>query len=151
MNTEDEERVLSAISLTMKFYNKPWDDITRRFWRQWLRQQSNPELILEALRQYPNEGRYAPKPADIWGLMDKIKPPRSTYKEPVIIDNCPAEIRQAWLYWIPKFWNQDLPFKHEAVDEDLAEQYLITVNQEAKRCDMPDSIPDTHKLAEVWQ
>ena len=153
MILEDEERCLSAIAMTLQFYNKKMDDINRKFWRQWLRQQTNPELILDALRLYPNEGRFAPKPADIQQIMELIRPPRSTHKEQVIIDTCPPEIRKAWTYWIPRFWGQPLPFKEQAeqVDEDLAEQYLITVNKEAKRCNAPEAIPETHQLQEIWQ
>jgi len=149
MMLEDEERCLSAISMTLQFYNKKMDDINRKFWRQWLRQQTNPELILDALRLYPNEGRYAPKPADIQGIMELIRPPKSTFKQQVIIDDCPAEIREAWSYWLPRFWNRDLPFK-VTVDEDKAEEYLITVNKEAKRCNTPEAIPETHRLQEIW-
>ena len=149
MTNEDEERCLSAIKKTLQFYNKKMDDIQRKFWRQWLRQQNNPELILDALRQYPNTGKFAPKPADIQQIIEEIRPPKSTVKEQVIIDDCPADIREAWCYWIPRFWNRDLPFKTE-VDEDKAEQYLITVNQEAKRTNTPESIPETHRLKEIW-
>ena len=38
VTSEDEERVLGAVAMTVKFYNKPFDDITRKFWRQWIRQ-----------------------------------------------------------------------------------------------------------------
>ena len=149
MIAEEEERCLSAIKKTLEFYNKKWSDNDRQFWRYYLRQIRNPELFLDALRQYPATGRFAPKPADITAIMEEIRPPKSTHKEQPIIDDCPAEIREAWCYWIPRFWNRDLPFKTE-VDEDKAEQYLITVNQEAKRTNTPESIPDTHKLTEVW-
>ena len=149
VNIADEEEVLSAISMTVKFYNKPFDDLTRQFWRRWLRQQNNKEMVLEALRQYPNTGKFCPKPADIYAIMQEITPPKTTFKEQEIVDDCPSDIREAWSYWIPRFWNQDLPFKTK-VNEDQAEQYLITVNQEAKRLNQPDSIPDTHKLQEIW-
>ena len=149
MISEDEERCLSAIKKTLQFYNKSFDDNTRQFWRYYLRQVRNAELFLDALRQYPATGRYAPKPADITEIMEIIRPPKSTHKQKEIIDDCPAEIREAWSYWIPRFWNRDLPFKTE-VDEDKAEQYLITVNQEAKRTNTPEAIPDTHKLQEIW-
>ena len=150
MLVQDQERCLSAIQKTLLFYNKTWDQNTRQFWTMWLRQQRNPELVLDALRIYPNEGRYAPRPADIQQLIEKLRPPKTTFKEQVIIDDCPAEIREAWSYWMPRFWNRDLPFKTE-VDEDKAEQYLITVNQEAKRTNTPEAIPETHRLQEVWQ
>jgi hypothetical protein len=147
--SEDEERCLSAIKKTLQFYNKSFDDNTRQFWRYYLRQIRNAELFLDALRQYPATGRYAPRPADISAIIEEIRPPKSTVKQAEIIDDCPAEIREAWSYWIPRFWNRDLPFKTE-VDEDKAEQYLITVNQEAKRTNTPEAIPETHKLTEVW-
>ena len=149
MLVQDQERCLSAIQKTLQFYNKAWDQNTRQFWTMWLRQQRNPELVLDALRIYPNEGRYAPRPADIQQLIEKLRPPKTTFKEQAIVDDCPSHIREAWAYWVPRFWNRDLPFKTE-VDEDKAEQYLITVNEEAKRCNLPDSIPDTHKLKEIW-
>jgi hypothetical protein len=152
MRHEDEERCLSAIQMTLQFYNKKMDDITRKFWRQWLRQQRNPELVLDALRQYPNEGKFAPKPADIQAIIELIRPPKSTVKEEEVVDNCPPEIRKAWTYWIPQFWDQPMPFKEtaEPVSEDQAEAWLILINQEAKRCNTPEAIPDTHKLQEIW-
>jgi hypothetical protein len=148
--SEEEERCLSAIKKTLEFYNKKWSDNDRQFWRYYLRQVRNPELFLDALRQYPATGRFAPKPADISAIMEEIRPPKSTVKQAEIIDDCPSDIREAWSYWIPRFWNKDLPFKTE-VDESKAEQYLITVNQEAKRTNTPEAIPETHRLQEVWQ
>jgi len=152
VRVEDEDRCLSAISMTLQFYNKKMDDITRKFWRQWLRQQSNAELVLDALRQYPNEGKFAPKPADIQQIIELIRPPKTTYKEQELEDTCPPEIRKAWTYWMQKFWDQPLPFKagQEEVTEDQAEAWLILVNEEAKKFNYPDSIPDTHKLQEIW-
>ena len=152
MRVEDEERCLSAISMTLQFYGKKLDELQRKFWRQWLRQQNNPELVLDALRLYPNEGRFAPKPADIQQIIELIRPPKSTYKEKEIEDTCPPEIRKAWIHWIPRFWDQPLPFKEQAeqVTEDQAEAWLILINQEAKRLNQPDSIPETHKLQEIW-
>jgi hypothetical protein len=149
MMMQDEERCLGAIKKTLEFYNKKWDDNQRQFWRYYLRQQNNAELFLDALRQYPATGKFAPKPADIQQLIETIRPPKSTVKEQEIVDTCPANIREAWSYWLPRFWNQGLPFK-VTVDEDKAEEYLITVNQEAKRCNTPEAIPDTHKLQEIW-
>ena len=150
MISEEEERCLSAIKKTLEFYNKKWSDNDRQFWRYYLRQVRNPELFLDALRQYPATGRFAPKPADISAIMEEIRPPKSTVKQAEIIDDCPSDIREAWSYWIPRFWNKDLPFKTE-VNESKAEQYLITVNQEAKRTNTPEAIPETHRLQEVWQ
>jgi hypothetical protein len=151
MRHEEEERCLSAIQMTLQFYNKKMDDITRKFWRQWLRQQRNPELVLDALRQYPNEGKFAPKPADIQAIIELIRPPKSTVKEQEIVDTCPPEIRKAWSYWIPKFWGESA-IKLDAVDADYdqAEAWLILINQEAKRCNTPEAIPDTHRLQEIW-
>jgi hypothetical protein len=149
MMMQDEERCLGAIKKTLEFYNKKWDDNQRQFWRYYLRQQNNAELFLDALRQYPATGKFAPKPADIQQIIETIRPPKSTVKEQEIVDTCPANIREAWSYWLPRFWNQDLPFK-VTVDENKAEEYLITVNQEAKRCNTPEAIPDTHKLQEIW-
>jgi hypothetical protein len=153
VNIADEEEVLSAVEMTVKFFNRPFDQLTRQFWRRWLRQQNNKEMVLEALRQYPNTGKFCPKPADIYAIMQEITPPKTTFKEQELVDNCPPEIRAGWSYWIPRFWDQPLPFKdkEQQVSEDQAEAWLILVNQEAKRCNQPDSIPDTHKLQEIWQ
>ena len=153
MNTEDEERVLGAVAMTIKFYNKPFDDLTRKFWRQWIRQQRSAEQILDALRAYPNVGRFCPKPADIYSIMLEAKPSRSNYKEQEIVDTCPEDIRKGWVYWMQRFWDQPLPFKEqeeEVVSDEQAEAWLILINQEAKKFDYPDAIPDTHKLQEIW-
>ena len=154
MTSEDEERVLGAVQKTVRFYNKPWDDLTRQFWRQWVRQQRDAEVVLDALRQYPNIGRFCPKPADIYSIMLETKPARSNNSEPEIVDTCPPEIMNAWSYWIPQFWGDPLPFNDVdadvKVDDSQAEAWLILINQEAKKFNLPDSIPETHKLHEIW-
>lgn len=161
MRLEDEERCLSAIQLTLQFYNKKMDDITRKFWRQWLRNQSNAELVLDALRQYPNTGKFAPKPADIFSIMEEIRPPKNSFKSTEeLTTDCPDDVRKAWIYWMDKFWQMPiivtadltaLKQDKEVISEEQAEEWLILINHEAKKYNLPDSIPDTHKLAEVWQ
>ena len=160
MRVEDEERILAAVAKTLKFYNKPWDDNTRQFWTMWVRQQRNSELILEALRQYPNTGKFAPKPADIYTIMETIRPPKSTAQEVELTTDCPEEVRRAWIFWMNKFWQMPiiatadlkaLKQDKEVISEEQAEAWLILVNEEAKKYNLPDSIPDTHKLTEVWQ
>ena len=153
MSSDDEERVLGAVQKTVRFYNKPWDDLTRQFWRQWVRQQRDANVVLDALRLYPNTGRFCPKPADIYSIMLEFKPARSNQQEQVLVDTCPAEIRSAWSYWIPQFWGDPLPFnasEDAEVDDSQAEAWLILINQEAKKFNLPDSIPETHKLQEIW-
>ena len=159
MVNQDEERCLSAIKKTLEFYNKKWSDNDRQFWRYYLRQVRNPELFLDALRQYPATGRFAPKPADITAIMEEIRPPKNTYKEPDLTTDCPDEVRRAWIYWMNEFWqmpiiaNADLKAlkqDKEVISEDQAEAWLILVNEEAKKYNLPDSIPDTHKLQEIW-
>ena len=152
MSIADEDRVLGAIKLTLNFYGKKPDDMQLKFWRRWVRGQNNTELVLEALRQYPNTGKFAPKPADIQAIIEEIRPPKSSYREQELEDTCPPEIRAAWMHWVPKFWDQPLPFKEgaEPVSDSQAEAWLILVNQEAKRCNTPEAIPETHKLQEIW-
>ena len=153
MSSDDEERVLGAVQKTVRFYNKPWDDLTRQFWRQWVRQQRDANVVLDALRLYPNTGRFCPKPADIYSIMLEFKPARSNQQEQVLVDTCPAEIRSAWSYWIPQFWGDPLPFnasEDAEVDDNQAEAWLILINQEAKRTNTPEAIPETHKLQEIW-
>ena len=159
MNMADEEEILSAVSMTVKFYGKPFDELTRQFWRRWTRQQTNKEMILEALRQYPNVGKFCPKPADIYSIMQEITPPRTTFKEQELVDDCPEDVRRAWIYWMNEFWQMPiiatadlkaLKQDKEKISEEQAEEWLILVNHEAKKYNLPDSIPDTHKLTEIW-
>ena len=130
MLNQDEERCLAAVRKTLEFYNKKWDENTRQFWRYYLRQIRNPELFLDALRQYPATGKFAPKPADITAIIEEIRPPKSTVKEAELIDDCPPEIRMAWIHWLPKFWGTELPFKAERPQpteeqEEARQQHIV--------------------------
>lgn len=63
------------------------------------------------------------------------------------------EIPKAWK-WYMGLISKDSRFQffqdHAVVDDETADRYLLLVNREAHRLNMPDAIQDTHKLQEVW-
>lgn len=153
MNQKEINDVLFAVDYTHKFYNKQLEDIHKQVWsRTILDSGYTPFQWQEALRNWPAIGKFAPRPAEILeqlNLRRENTPKENKAPEPLTTD-CPEPIANAWRYWIPIFWGQDLPFEQGKVDDSEAEAYLILVNEEAKRTNTPESIPEKYKLELIW-
>ena len=153
MEKKDLEDVLFAVKYTHQFYNKQLEDIHRQVWSRTVLDSGYSSFQwLESLRQWPSIGKFAPRPAEILEqlhLKRDTKPRESSPAEPLTTD-CPEPIANAWRYWMPIFWGEDLPFEQGEVDESQAEAYLILVNEEAKRTNTPEAIPDTYRLEQIW-
>lgn len=153
MEKKELEDVLFAVKYTHQFYNKQLEDVHRQVWSRTVLDSGYSSFQwLESLRQWPAIGKFAPRPAEILeqlNLKRENKPKNYQQSEPLTTD-CPEPIAKAWRYWIPIFWGQSLPFDVEEADMGEAEAYLILVNEEAKRTDTPDAIPDKYKLEQIW-
>lgn len=154
MEQKELNDVLFAADYTLKFYGKPMEKIHRQVWSRTIIDSGySSHQWQEALREWPSIGKFAPKPSEILdhlNLKRENKPRSHQPSEPLTTD-CPEPIAKAWRYWIPVFWGQSLPWG-EAEDADFseAEAYLNLVNQEAKRLNMPEAIPDKYKIEQIW-
>jgi hypothetical protein len=106
------------------------------------------------LKNYFQIGKFAPKPPEILEMLAEERQ-HTQAKAPApkeLTTDCPPHIADAWRYWIPKFWGQALPGPStEVVDHhEKEDEYLMTVNREAKRTRTPEAIPQAYKLREVW-
>ena len=137
------------------FYGKEFDEIQRAFWMKFVQKQDYHRLMA-ALREYPEHGRYAPKPKDISELIERDKPQQGRIGEfpnKEIETDCPPEISRAWMFWLQHWYgmNPSTWPKVEGVSEEEAEEMLMLVNKEAARTGMPDAMPEGYKLPEVWE
>ena len=145
---------MHALGQVYAFYGKEFDDIQRAFWSQFVQQQDYHRLMT-ALRQYPSEGRYAPKPRDISELIERDAPTVPAHKalpdKPMTTD-CPENVSRAWMFWLQHWYgmNPSTWPKVEGVTEEEAEKMLLLVNQEAKRTQTPEAIPEGYRVQGVW-
>ena len=145
---------MHALGQVYAFYGKEFDDIQRAFWMQFVQKQDYHRLMA-ALREYPEHGRYAPKPKDISELIERDKPTQGQIGEFKNTDpetDCPPEIALAWMFWNQHWYgmNPSTWPKVDGVSTEEAEEMLLLVNQEAARVGLPEAIPEGYKLPEVW-
>ena len=151
MTREEEDEVLLAVDKLVKFYNRELDDLSKQFWRQWIRTVNDKEELLSAMRKYATRGKFCPKPADIQGIIDENpkKARDHNWNKPLTTD-CPQDVSDAWRYFLGKWWNHKIFLARDPLDESEMERWLIIVNKEAKRTSTPEAIPDEYKLQEIW-
>lgn len=153
MEQKELNDVLFAADYTLKFYGKPMEKIHKQVWSRTVLDSGYSSFQWkEVLREWPSIGKFAPKPSEILeqlALKSENKPRRFDSKKEEL-EPCPEPIAKAWRYWIPVFWGQSLPFESEDVDEAEAEAYLLLVNEEAKRTNTPEAIPDNYKIEQIW-
>ena len=144
-----------ALNYCFQFYGKQLDKQQQQVWQNIVRANSyNSVQWTTVLKNYFQVGKFAPKPPEILEMLAEERQHTRT-KQPApkeITINCPPHIADAWRYWIPKFWGQALPGPStEVVDNpEKEDEYLMTVNREAKRTNTPDAIPPAYRLREVW-
>jgi hypothetical protein len=153
VDRKELEDVMFAVKYTHQFYNKQLEEIHRQVWSRTVVDSGYTSFQwLESLREWPAVGKFAPRPAEILEqlhLKRDTRPKTSAPAEPLTTD-CPEAIANAWRYWIPVFWGQSLPFDVEEMDVSEAEAFLILINEEAKRTNTPEAIPDKYKLEQIW-
>jgi hypothetical protein len=148
------EDCMHALGQVYAFYNKEFDDIQRAFWMQFVQAQDQTRF-LTALRKYPSEGRYAPKPKDIAEIIERDAPlaeARKALPSKPLTTNCPPKISRAWMFWLSHWYGMNPSSwpKVENVTDEEAEEMLLLINQEARRCNSPQAIPEGHRLENVW-
>ena len=158
MDNVGRDDVLHALKYCYEFYRKPFLDIDKQVWGGMIRDHNYTAFQWqEEIRAYMARGTFCPKPKEILAQLSENKERKALRSaEPVaeITTDCPPEISNAWMYWAPIFHGQALPFASNKleveVDESLAEAWLLLVNEEAKRNNMPEAVPDKFKMREVW-
>ena len=155
MDNKEMGDVVFALKYCFEFYGKTLDRQQLQVWQNIVRSNSYTSVQWQAvLKSYFHVGKFAPKPPEILELLAEQRE-RTATRAPApkpITTNCPDHISDAWRYWIPKFWGEVLPGPSTIVIDgpEREEEFLMTVNREAKRTNNPDAIPDSHKLKEVW-
>ena len=156
MESKELGDVMFALKYCFEFYGKRLDKQQEQVWKSIIRNNSYSSFQWQAvLKQYFQIGKFAPKPPEILELLT-MEAERTKGKEATnpqsIVTNCPEDISSAWRYWIPKFWGEALPFQSDEseVSTEQAEEWLYTVNREAKRTKNPDAIPETYKIEDIW-
>ena len=155
MNNQDMGDVMYALKYCFEFYGKTLDRQQQQVWQNIIRTNSyNAVQWQTVLKQYFQVAKFAPKPPEILEMLAeerqhtqaKAPPPKQ------LTTNCPPHIADAWRYWIPKFWGQALPGPSTKVvdNSEKEDEYLMTVNREAKRTNTPEAIPSVYRLREVW-
>ena len=148
--------VVFALKYCFEFYGKHLDKQQLQVWQNIIRSNSyNSVQWATVLKSYFQVGKFAPKPPEILEMLaeERQHSQARSFKPPEpLTTNCPAHIADAWRYWIPKFWGQDLPGPSTNVVDspEKEDEYLMTVNREAKRTKIPEAIPQIYKLQEVW-
>lgn len=154
MDRVELDDALHALTQTMLYYGKELDDNQMRFWRSYLLNENVVE-VKAALLAHSHQSRYAPKISDVSDLIKQARQagaPQYKALAPTPESNCPPEISNAWLYWIKRWHDFDLPGTPDqsAVSESQAEAWLVLVNQEAKRHNTPEAIPEDFKISDIW-
>lgn len=144
-----------ALNYCFEFYGKTLDRHQKQVWQNIIRANSyNSVQWTTVLKNYFQVGKFAPKPPEILEMLAQEREHTQGRKPPPepITTNCPEDIANAWRYWLPKFWGMAVPGDSTKVvhHPELEDQYLMTVNREAKRTNTPEAIPPSFKLREVW-
>jgi hypothetical protein len=147
--------VMFALKYCFSFYGKVLDKQQQQVWQSIIRSNSYTSTQWQAvLKNYFQVGKFAPKPPEILEMLAEERQHTQAKAPPPqeITTSCPLHIADAWRYWIPKFWGQALPGPSTDVvaDHEKEEEYLMTVNREAKRTNTPEAIPPSFRLREVW-
>lgn len=159
MDSVTRHDVGQAITQSLAFYGKKLHPLDLAFWFEAL-DGYNAFEIKESIREYHKTGKFAPKPAHLIELIqarkttDKYSTRRTLIPEPEYTP-CPTHIADAWRWFIRLIaQGSDLEGifgQLNSVDAETQEQYLLIVNQEAKRTNNPDAVPFEYRLKEVWQ
>lgn len=153
MEQKEINDVLFAVAYTHKFYNKELEQVHKQVWSRTVLDSGYTAFQWkEVLREWPAIGKFAPRPSEILEQLNlkRENKPRNYAPAEEPVSDCPEPISKAWRYWIPVFWGQSLPFQSEDVDESEAEAYLLLVNEEAKRTNTPEAIPEKYRIEQIW-
>tara|TARA_R110000803_G_scaffold210442_1_gene282276 strand:+ start:1634 stop:2137 length:504 start_codon:yes stop_codon:yes gene_type:complete len=156
-SAQDRDDFLYALKQTLMFYGKDLDRMQTSFW--WTACNDKPIVKLkQALIEYTKVGKFAPRPADILTLVDSMTintgQRSKTFATPKT--NCPPSIAEAWSWFLGRIsedcTNPSFRIFESSSEIDIStqEKYLHTVNHEAHKYSMPESIPDEFKIKEVW-
>ena len=156
MEKIEKEQFTHALGQTLKFYGKDLEQNDFSFWHNALSAYRWDD-IRSGLLEYTKRGKYAPKPSDIIDIVKELQGRRRLDKalpsQVINRSERSEQIAVAWMFWIKQWWLSD-NFQSwpvvEGVTDEMAEDYLMLVNQEAKRCGEHEAIPESFKIADIW-
>lgn len=156
MNRVDIDDFTHALGQTVAFFGKELDKGQVALWIRAFAGKDYPP-IRNALLEYTRVGRYAPKPRDIYEIMDEQRATEAARLPPPQQQSCrcPPEIASAWMWFLATITKDSKTISgifdsSLNIDIDQQEKYLHIVNHEAHRLSRPDAIPEEYKLQEVW-
>lgn len=145
---DHDEIIHSLDSCMLLFTNKPMPETAKKFWMETLRP-FTVDQIQRGFTQYQREFTHAPRPAHILEILRGAKSSRQAPPKSISIP-CPPDIHAAWAWFIKMHSGMEFGGKNPAPTTEEQERYLLIVNREARRANIPDAIPDEYKLAEIW-
>lgn len=152
METSERENLSYKLSEVFSLYNKTLEPAVVKLWLRALADKPWPQ-ISDALDEHMRVGKYAPRPVDILEILFRNRDRRKSFAPPVAEEEipvpCPDNIHRAWVWFIHKY-SGEVFGKFDPPTPAEEEEYLLLVNQEAKRINLPDAIPNEFKLREVW-
>ena len=155
MTSKEMGDVVFALKYCFEFYGKTLDKQQLQVWQNIVRSNSyNSVQWTTVLKHYFQVGKFAPKPPEILEMLAEERQHTQAKSPPPkeLTTDCPPHIADAWRYWIPRFWDQPLPEASTEVvgNPEKEDEYLLTVNREARRTNTPEAIPPAFRLREVW-
>jgi len=152
VETFERDNLSYKLVEVFSLYNKTVEAAVVKLWLRALADKPWTQ-ISDALDEHMRVGKYAPRPVDILEIIFRNRDRRKSFAPQVVEEDipipCPDHIHRAWVWFIHKhsekvFGKLDIPTPAQE------EEYLLVVNQEALRVNIPDAIPDEFKLREVW-
>lgn len=154
----DRDDIAHSLGQAFAVHGRKLDAKVLRVWLEALAGFTADE-IRTALQEHIRTSTNVPKPA---AVIEIARTHRSAAQariphEEKPFTRCPQDIADAWI------WFQSLCLEGsrlggtmgvappDKIDPDTREKYLRIVNEEARKFDQPDAIPDEYKIAEVWR
>lgn len=155
MTPVEKDDFIHALTTTMRFYGKTLDQGQVKVWFKALSKYPIAH-VGRALDEYPQVGKFAPKPVDILEILTEYREREAANqsRKDKPYTPCPPDIAAAWRWFLGQTMDDSDNFKGIFSRTDIPaaqqEKYLHVVNHAAKEADLPDAIPDEYKLQEVW-
>ena len=152
MDPMKRDEIKHQLKYSFDLFNKEFNPHHLSFWLESIGMFPT-EKLKRAFKDHCQTSKFAPKVADILERLHSY--PVLTEKDedqPNTIP-CPRRIHDAWTWFIGTYTDGSTMgrmFSERHYTASQEEEFLLLVNQEAKRANMPEAIPGEYKLAEVW-
>jgi hypothetical protein len=148
--TERDDVIYQLNKILVEFYGKELDYHRTQVWLEALRGFTASD-IETALKRHVQVGRFSPTPAEIINHLNELNAKKRNHAEPETqpYTPCIKRINDAWVTFLREVNDFELP--SSPASSMPFEEAVIICNQEAKRCNEPDAIPDEYKIPDIWE